>query len=92
MVLDLMLIGLAIALDPLPIMAFVLVVTSARGVWKGLVFILAWLACLVTVIALVLLVTGGQPPRPVPRPVWRRWRSSWPSGSGSSPTACAAAA
>ncbi|MFJ5808717.1 GAP family protein [Streptomyces sp. NPDC093093] len=64
MVLDLMLIGLAIALDPLPIMAFVLVVTSARGVWKGLVFILAWLACLVTVIALVLLVTGGQPPAP----------------------------
>lgn len=64
MVLDLLLIGLAIALDPLPIMAFVLVVTSARGVWKGLVFILAWFACLVAVIAIVLAVTGGQPPAP----------------------------
>ncbi|MER6387309.1 GAP family protein [Streptomyces sp. NPDC059382] len=64
MVLDLLLIGLAIALDPLPIMAFVLVVTSARGARKGLVFILAWLACLGAVIAIVLALTGGQPPAP----------------------------
>ncbi|MFF7971589.1 GAP family protein [Streptomyces sp. NPDC007905] len=64
MVLDLLLIALAITLDPLPLMAFVLVVASARGVWKGLVFILSWLACLVTVIALVLVLTGGQPPPP----------------------------
>ncbi|MEU9001131.1 GAP family protein [Streptomyces sp. NPDC048551] len=62
--LDLMLIALAIVLDPLPIMAFVLVVSSARGAWKGLVFILAWLACLVVVIAIVLGVTGGEPPAP----------------------------
>ncbi|MFG2229172.1 GAP family protein [Streptomyces sp. NPDC048723] len=64
MVLDLMLIALAITLDPLPIMAFVLVVSSSRGVWKGLAFILAWLACLVAVIAIVLALTGGQPPAP----------------------------
>lgn len=64
MVLDLLLIGLAITLDPLPLMAFVLVVASARGVWKGLVFILSWLACLVAVIAIVLAFTGGQPPPP----------------------------
>ncbi|MFF9087682.1 GAP family protein [Streptomyces sp. NPDC014991] len=64
MVPDLLLIALAIALDPLPVMSFVLVVGSARGVWKGLVFILSWLACLVVVIALVLTVTGGQPPAP----------------------------
>ncbi|MFJ7152443.1 GAP family protein [Streptomyces sp. NPDC100445] len=61
---DLLLVALAIALDPLPLMSFVLVVGSARGVWKGLVFILSWLACLVMVIALVLTVTGGQPPAP----------------------------
>ncbi|MFF0063154.1 GAP family protein [Streptomyces sp. NPDC005279] len=64
MVIDLLLIALAITLDPLPIMAFVLVVASDRGVWKGLAFILAWLACLVAVIALVLALTGGQPPPP----------------------------
>ncbi|MGW7363440.1 GAP family protein [Streptomyces sp. NPDC054841] len=64
MVLDLLLIGLGITLDPLPIMALVLVLTSRKGIWKGLVFILAWLACLVTVIALVLLLTGGTPPAP----------------------------
>lgn len=64
MVLDLLLIGLVITVYPLPILAFVLVVSAPRGVWKGLAFILAWLACLVTVIAIVLLVTDGQPPPP----------------------------
>ncbi|MEU2832586.1 GAP family protein [Streptomyces lavendulae] len=64
MVLDLLLIGLAVTLFPLPIMAFVLVVSGARGVRNGLAFIFAWLACLVTVMALVLLLTGGQPPPP----------------------------
>ncbi len=64
MVLDLMLIALAIALYPLPLMALILVVSSPRGVWKGLAFILAWLANLVVVIALVLALTGGQPPPP----------------------------
>ncbi|MGW1988185.1 GAP family protein [Streptomyces collinus] len=64
MVLDLLLIALAITLDPLPLMAFVLVVASTGGARKGLVFLLSWLACLVLVIAIVLLLTGGQPPPP----------------------------
>uniref|UniRef100_A0AAU2JPF5 GAP family protein n=1 Tax=Streptomyces sp. NBC_00049 TaxID=2903617 RepID=A0AAU2JPF5_9ACTN len=64
MVLDLFLIGLVITLYPLPIMAFVLVLSAPGGVRKGLAFILAWLACLVAVIAAVLLLTGGQPPPP----------------------------
>ncbi|TDU80072.1 GAP family protein [Streptomyces sp. KS 21] len=64
MVLDLMLIALVITLYPLPMMAFALVVSSDRGVWKGLAFILAWLACLVAVIAVVLALTDGQPPPP----------------------------
>lgn len=64
MVLDLLLIGLAVTLFPLPIMAFVLVVSGSRGVRNGLAFIFAWLGCLVTVMALVLLLTGGQPPPP----------------------------
>ncbi|MEU2423573.1 GAP family protein [Streptomyces sp. NPDC007851] len=64
MVLDLLLIALAITLDPLPLMAFVLVVASARGAWKGVVFILSWLMCLALVITVVLVLTGGQPPPP----------------------------
>ncbi|MFE9255452.1 GAP family protein [Streptomyces sp. NPDC006879] len=64
MVLDLLLVALAITLDPLPIMAFVLVISATRGTWNGLAFILAWLACLVAVIALVMLATGGEPPAP----------------------------
>ncbi|GHG08841.1 GAP family protein [Streptomyces filamentosus] len=64
MVLDLVLIGLAVTLFPLPVMAFVLVVASPRGVRKGLVFIAAWLACLVAVIGAVVLLTGGKPPAP----------------------------
>ncbi|MFJ6567561.1 GAP family protein [Streptomyces sp. NPDC091292] len=62
MVLDLLLIGLAITLEPFPLVAFVLVLSAERGVRKALAFILAWLACLVGVIAAVLLLTGGHPP------------------------------
>lgn len=64
MVLDLLLIGLAITLYPLPVMAFVLVLSADKGIWKGLAFILAWLANLVAVVAVVLLITGGAPPPP----------------------------
>ncbi|MFE2535697.1 GAP family protein [Streptomyces sp. NPDC059371] len=64
MVLDLLLIALAIALDPLPITGFVLVLAADRGIWKGLAFILTWLASFVAIIAAVLLMTGGEPPAP----------------------------
>ncbi|MFJ3925043.1 GAP family protein [Streptomyces sp. NPDC090022] len=64
MLLDLLLIGAAITLYPVPGMAFVLVVSAPRGVYNGLAFIIAWLACLVAVIAMVLLFTGGQSPAP----------------------------
>ncbi|MGW6389925.1 GAP family protein [Streptomyces sp. NPDC055103] len=64
MLLDLLLIGVAITLYPIPVMAFVLVVSAPRGVYRGLAFIVAWLACLVAVIAMVLIFTGGQPPAP----------------------------
>jgi hypothetical protein len=43
MVLDLLLIGLAIALDPLPLSAFVVVLPSKRGVRKGAAFLFGWL-------------------------------------------------
>ena len=64
MVLDLVIIGLAITLEPLSIVAFILILSSEKGLWKGLAFLLGWTACLVAVIAVVVLVTGGKPPKP----------------------------
>ena len=64
MVLDLLLIGLAITLEPFPLTAFILMLSAENGSRKGLAFILGWLACLVAVITVVLLATGGSPPRP----------------------------
>jgi hypothetical protein len=68
MVLDLVIIGLAIALEPLSIVAFILILGAQRGVRKGLAFILGWTACLVAVIACVFLITGGKPPAPQTAP------------------------
>ncbi len=64
MVLDLLLIGLGITLEPFPLTAFILVLSAKKGIWKGLAFILGWLACLVTVIAAVIVATGNNPPKP----------------------------
>jgi len=63
-VLDLLLIALGITLEPFPLTAFILVLGAERGIWKGLAFILGWLACLVAVIAAVFLATGNDPPKP----------------------------
>ena len=68
MVLDLLLIGLGIALEPFPLMAFILVLSAEKGTIKGLAYILGWLACLVAVIAAVVLTTGNNPPRPQTAP------------------------
>jgi hypothetical protein len=64
MVLDLMIIGLAITLEPVTIVAFILILGAQRGIRKGLAFLLGWMACLVAVIAAVVLITGGKPPAP----------------------------
>ena len=62
-VLDLVIIGLAITLEPITLVAFILLLAAKGGIWKGLAFILGWLACLVAVVAAVVLATGGNPPR-----------------------------
>jgi len=63
-VLNLLFIGLAITLEPFPLTAFILVLSAEKGIWKGLAFILGWLACLVVVIAAVIAATGNDPPKP----------------------------
>ncbi len=63
MVADLVLIALGIALQPFRLSAFILILNTEGGTKKGLGFILGWLACLVLVIAVVVLITGGKPAR-----------------------------
>jgi Sap, sulfolipid-1-addressing protein len=64
MVLDLVIIGLAITLMPVTILAFGLILAAEKGLLKGLAFILGWLACIVAILAVVVAITGGNPPRP----------------------------
>ena len=71
MVIDLVLIGLGITLEPFPLTAFILVLGAERGIIKGLAYILGWLACLVAVTAGVLLLTDGEPVPAGHRPVHR---------------------
>jgi hypothetical protein len=61
---DLLVIALGVNLDPLPIVAFILILSAKRGVLKGAGFIMGWLGSLLAVIAVTLLLTGGEPPAP----------------------------
>jgi hypothetical protein len=63
-VVDLVLIGMAIALDPLPLAAYFVLLPSTRGVRKGAVFILGWLVSLAIVVAITVSATGNNPPKP----------------------------
>src|SRR5580693_1965383 len=67
-VLNLVLIGLAITLEPIPLTAFILVLASKGGVRKGAAFIFGWLLSLAIVIAVTVLVTGNNPPKPSTAP------------------------
>jgi hypothetical protein len=68
MLIDLIVIGLAIALDPISLTPFLLILASKGGVRKGAAFMLGWLASLAIVVAATLLVTGDSPPRPSSAP------------------------
>jgi len=68
LVLDLVLVGLAITLDPLPLTAFLVVLQSKRGVRKGAAFTFGWLASLAIVVTITVLATGNNPPEPSTAP------------------------
>jgi threonine/homoserine/homoserine lactone efflux protein len=67
-ILDLLLIGLVITLEPIPLTAFLLILSSKGGVRKGAAFIFGWLVSLVVVVAGTVLVTGNKPPKPSTAP------------------------
>ena len=63
-VLSLVVIGLAIALDPLPLSAFMVVLPSKRGLRKGAAWTFGWLVSLAIVVTVTVLATGNNPPKP----------------------------
>jgi threonine/homoserine/homoserine lactone efflux protein len=67
-VLNLVLIGLAITLDPLPLTAFMVVLPSKRGLRKGAAFVFGWLVSLAIVVTVTVLATGNNPPKPSTAP------------------------
>lgn len=62
--LDLIVIGVAIALDPLPLTTFIIVLSSVGGVRKGSAFVFGWLVSMAVVVAVTILATGNNPPKP----------------------------
>ena len=68
MVLNLILIGLAVTLDPLPLTAFLVVLPSKRGTRKGAAFVFGWLVSLAIVVTITVLATGNNPPKPSTAP------------------------
>ncbi len=60
--------ALIITLEPLPIVAFILVLGTDRGARNGAGYILGWVACLVVIIVGTLAITGGEPLKPASQP------------------------
>src|SRR6516225_10038411 len=67
MVLNLLLIGLAVTLDPLPLTAFIIVLPAKGGVRKGAAFVFGWLVSLAIVVTITVLATGNNPPKKPPK-------------------------
>ena len=63
MILNLILIGLAVTFDPLPLTAFLVVLPSNRGLRKGAAFVFGWLVSLTAVVTITVLATGNNPPK-----------------------------
>jgi threonine/homoserine/homoserine lactone efflux protein len=68
MILDLIVIGLGIALSPVSLTPFLLILTSKRGVRNGAAFMLGWLVSIAAVVVVTLTVTQNNPPKPSSAP------------------------
>jgi hypothetical protein len=66
--LTLILIGIAIAVDPIPLTAYLVLLPSRRGVRKGAGFVFGWLISLAIVVAITVAATGNNPPAPKTAP------------------------
>jgi threonine/homoserine/homoserine lactone efflux protein len=63
LLLELFLIGAAVALDPLPLTAFMIVLPSKGGARKGAAYVFGWLVSLALVVTATILATGNNPPK-----------------------------
>jgi threonine/homoserine/homoserine lactone efflux protein len=68
MILSLIVIGVAVALDPLPLTAFLVLLPSKRGVRKGAAYVFGWLVSLAAVVTITVVATGNNPPKPSTAP------------------------
>jgi threonine/homoserine/homoserine lactone efflux protein len=59
---DLVAMGVLIAIEPLPVIGFIVVLSTDRGVRNGAAFIAGWVLCLIAIIVATLAITGGKPP------------------------------
>jgi hypothetical protein len=66
--LNLILIGIAVALDPLPLTAFMIILPSKNGARKGAAYVFGWLVSLAAVVAITVAATGNNPPKPATAP------------------------
>jgi threonine/homoserine/homoserine lactone efflux protein len=66
--LDLLLIGLAITLEPLQNIAMILILGAKRGTMKGLAFIFGWMGSLLIIVAAVVVILDGKPLKPSTAP------------------------
>ncbi len=69
-VITLIIIAIAIALDPLPLVAFILLLTAKRGVRKGAAFLFGWFLSLAVIVAGTIALSGVQPPAHGSAPAW----------------------
>ncbi len=67
---ELLLIGLIITLEPVPVVAFILMLSTTDGTTNGLAYIGGSLASLVVTVVGTLAVTGGHGPRVRSLPGW----------------------
>jgi threonine/homoserine/homoserine lactone efflux protein len=65
---NLFLTGVAVALDPLPLTAFLIVLPSQGGTRKGAAFVFGWLVSLAVVVTISVAATGNNPPKPQTAP------------------------
>lgn len=69
-IITLIIIAVAIALNPLPLVPFILLLTSKRGVQKGAAFLGGWLVSLSAIVVLTIVATGNTPPEHGSAPAW----------------------
>ena len=58
---DLIPLGITVAIEPLPVIGFILVLSTDRGVRNGAAFLAAWVTCIVAIIVATIALTGGKP-------------------------------